>query len=378
MQSNDSPRNVETIVIGGGQAGLVTGYWLSQLGQECTILDANARIGDAWRNRWDSLRLFTVARNAGLPGFPFPAPANSFPSKDEVADYLEAYARRFGLGVRTGTRVEGLRREGSRFIVETTRGGFDAENVVVAMAPYQTPKTPELAAELKGSILQMHASEYRNPSQLREGPTLVVGVGNSGAEIALEVSRTHPVWLAGAPSGVIPWPIESWFGRVVGSRLFRLMFHHVLRLDTAAGRKAHAKTGKKAPPLVRVKLKTLAAAGVERTARIVEGKRGLPVTADGRMLDAANVIWCTGYQRNYGWIDLPIFGADGEPEHDRGVVAREPGLYFVGLHWQYAASSATLIGVGRDAEHVARRIAARPVAAPDRVGEQEGAQWAAR
>ena len=195
---------IETVIIGGGQAGLATGYHLAKRDLPFVILDANERIGDSWRKRWDSLRLFTPARYSGLPGMPFPAPRASYPTKDGVADYLEVYAARFELPVRTGIRVDGLSREGPRYVLAAGEQRFEAANVVVASGAYQAQRVPAFAARLNPSILQLESTEYQDPSQLREGGVLVVGAGNSGAEIAHEVSRTHPTWLSGRDIRHIP------------------------------------------------------------------------------------------------------------------------------------------------------------------------------
>ena len=197
------------MIIGGGQAGLSTGYHLATRGLPFVILDANERIGDAWRKRWDSLRLFTPARYDGLPGWPFPAPDWSFPTKDEVAGYLEAYAARFDLPVRTGVHVDGLSRNADRYVVAAGDRRFEADQVVVASGAYQRPRVPAFAAELDPDIVQVHSSEYRDPSQLQEGGVLVVGASNSGAEIALEVSRGHRTWLSGRHPGQEPSAPEA-------------------------------------------------------------------------------------------------------------------------------------------------------------------------
>ncbi|HEV3472445.1 MAG TPA: NAD(P)/FAD-dependent oxidoreductase, partial [Actinomycetota bacterium] len=183
----------ETLVIGGGQAGLAMGYQLSRRGLSYKIVDANPRIGDAWRNRWDSLRLFTPNRLNGLPGMPFPGYHFGFPGKNEFADYLEAYARRFDLQVETGVKIDRLTREGDRFVA--TGGGrrFEADNVVVAMSSWQRPRVPDFASKLDPRILQLNVAEYKNPTQIQEGDVLVVGAGNSGAEVAMELARTHKV-----------------------------------------------------------------------------------------------------------------------------------------------------------------------------------------
>jgi putative flavoprotein involved in K+ transport len=355
--------HIETLVLGGGQAGLSVGYYLAQRELPFVILDANERIGDSWRKRWDSLRLFTPARYNALSGMPFPGPAHSFSTKDEVADYLEGYAARFELPVRTGVRVERLSRNGSRFLIKAGTRLFEAENVVVAMASHQVPRVPPFAHELDPGVVQLHSAEYRNPSQLQEGPVLVVGVGNSGAEIAVEVVKEHPTWLAGKEAGHVPFRIERAPARYVFLPLmFRFIGHRVLTVRTPIGRKMRPKLLSHGAPLVRVKPKDLAAAGIERVPRVVGVRDGLPLLEDGRVLEAANVIWCTGFRPDFSWIDLPVFGNDEEPKepiHRRGIVAAQPGLYFVGLFFLYAMSSGFLPGVGRDAEYIVKDIASR-------------------
>ena len=356
-EMSGAPERIETIVIGGGQSGLAVGYYLTRQGRPFVILDANDRIGDTWRKRWDSLRVFTPARLDGLPGMPFPAPASSFPTKDDVADYLVAYAARFDLPVRTGVRVDGLSRVGDRFVVTSGDGRFEADNVVVAPGAYHNPRVPVFAPELDPAIVQMHSSEYRTPSQLREGGVLVVGAGNSGAEIALEASRGHRTWLSGRDTGTnrsapvvgrTGWPPRD----VVRAK-------HVLTVRTPVGRKVQRMFRSRGIPLARVRRKDLTAAGVQlvpRTAGVLDGS---PALEDGRVLDVANVIWCTGFAPDPDVDHLPIFNEDGDPVHNRGVVESEPGLYFVGLYFLYALSSVLIGGAERDAEHVARHIASR-------------------
>lgn len=349
----------ETVVIGGGQAGLAVGYHLARRGLPFTILDAHARVGDSWRQRWDSLRLFSPARFDALDGLPFPAGRHSFPTKDEMGDYLEAYARHFDLPVQNGVRVDGLSREGDTFLIQAGDRRIHAGHVVVAMANYQQPKVPAFAADLAPSIRQIHSSEYRNPGQLREGGVLIVGAGNSGAEIAKEVAGGHQTWISGRRTGEIPFDTSGFLGRHALIRpVFRLLFHRILTVDTLPGRKARPAFLTRGGPLIRVKARHLRAAGVEWLPRTARLRDGLPVTEDGRVLDVANVIWCTGYDPGFSWIDLPVLG-EHEPRHRRGVVPDEPGLYFVGLHYLYGASSSMVHGVGRDAEHVVKAIAAR-------------------
>jgi putative flavoprotein involved in K+ transport len=364
MTSAIGPERVETVVIGAGQAGLATGYHLATRGRRFVILDANQRIGDAWRTRWDSLRLFTPARYDGLPGWPFPAPAWSFPTKDEVADYLEADAARFDLPVRTGVRVDGLSREGDRDVVVAGKNRYEADQVVVAADAYQRPRIPVFAPELDPGIVQLHSSEYRDPSQLREGGVLVVGAANSGAEIALEVSREHRTWLSGRHPGQEPFrPGSRWFRLFVPVVWF--MASHVLTVKTPIGRavrrRFQVEGGRHARglPLARIRPKDFAAAGIERVPRTAGAQGGLPLLEDGRVLDVANVIWCTGFVPDFAWVELPVFAEDGGPVHDRGIVGSEPGLYFVGQVFLYALASSLVGGVGRDAAHIAKQIASR-------------------
>jgi putative flavoprotein involved in K+ transport len=350
--------HVETIVVGAGQAGLSVGYHLSQLGRPFMILEANERVGDPWRRRWDSLRLFTPARFDGLDGLPFPAPPHYFPTKDEMAAYLEGYVDHFHLPVHTGTRVERLSRSGDVFMAETNRGSYTADNVVVAMSNFQRPKVPAFAGELDPSIVQIHSYEYRGPEQLRDGPLLIVGAGNSGAEIAMESIRSRPTFVAGRDTGHVPFRIEGLAARILLRPLFRIVFHRLLSVTTPLGRKVRPKVIKVGGPLVRVKPHDLTNAGVERVPRVAGVREGLPLLADGRTLNVANVIWCTGFTPGFSWIDLPLEGED-EPLHERGVVSSVPGLYFVGLHFLSAMSSVMIHGVGRDANYAAQRVAAR-------------------
>jgi putative flavoprotein involved in K+ transport len=359
MSATSRNERIETVVIGAGQSGLSVGYHLARLGLPFVILDAGNRVGDSWRERWDSLRLFTPARFDGLEGMPFPASATSFPGKDAMADYLEAYATRFALPVRRGIRVDGLTRNGEGFVVSAGPRRFEAENVVVAMSHFQQPKVPSFAPELAPEIVQLHSLQYRGPSQLRDGPVLVVGAGNSGADIAMEVSRTHRTWLSGRHPGHVPFDIESFLGRHLFIRMvLRGLFHRMLTVRTPMGRRMRPKVLTQGGPLIRVKPKDLDAAGVQRVGRTAGVRDGRPVLEDGRHLDVANVIWCTGFTPGFSWIRLPGFDHH-EPRHERGRVPEAPGLYFVGLMFLYALSSGMIHGVGRDAKRIARDIAAR-------------------
>lgn len=354
-------QHYDVVVIGGGQAGLSVGYHLRQQGVRFAILDAEKRIGDVWRRRWDSLRLFTPARFDSLDGWPFPAHADHFPTRDEMADYLEAYARRFELPVSSGERVESLSRSDGRYTIVTGHRRYTADQVVVAMSSYQKPRVPDVATQLRPGIVQVHAGHYKSPQQLSEGDVLLVGAGNSGAEIAMElVQRGHRVWLSGRDTGEAPVRLSSFLGRWLMARLLlRFFFHRVLTVDTPMGRKARPAMMSRGTPLIRTRRADLANAGVSRVARVTGARDGWPLLADGRVLPVSNVVWCTGFEPAFSWIDLPIFDARGEPRHDAGLVPDAPGLFFVGLHFLYSMSSSMIHGVGRDAARIAAQVAKR-------------------
>jgi putative flavoprotein involved in K+ transport len=356
MQSSEA---IDTIVIGGGQAGLSVGYHLSRRGVPFLILEANDRVGDSWRQRWDSLRLFTPARFDGLAGMPFPGDRHRFPTKDEMGDYLEAYARHFRLPVKTGVRVDRLSKSADGLLVSAGDQQFIARHVVVAMANYQQPRVPAFARELDPGIVQLHSSAYRNPAQLRPGGVLVVGAGNSGAELAAEFARNgHRTWLSGKESGEVPFRFDSAAAQLILLKiLFRVVFHRILSTSSPVGRRVRPRMLVGAAPLIRVKGKDLSARGVVRVPRTAGTRNGRPLLDDGELLDVTNVVWCTGYEPGFSWIDLPVFDSDGQPLHRRGVSLAEPGLSFVGLHFLHAMSSAMIHGVGRDAEYIAERIA---------------------
>jgi putative flavoprotein involved in K+ transport len=353
--NNNVTGMLDTFIIGGGQAGLGLGYRLKEQQRNFLILDANPRTGDAWRQRWDSLRVFTPAKYDGLPGEAFPADPLSFPTKDEVAGYLEGYAARNSLPVLHGTRVERLWREGDHFVATSNGQRWEARNAVVATGVSQAPKVPAFAAELAPSMVQLHSSAYRNPGQLQAGPVLVVGLGNSGAEIGLEVSRTHPTIVAGKPGGEIPVK----HGRTAARfflPLVRFLGLHVLTLGSPIGRKVAPAFKAHAAPLIRTKTKDLAAAGVQLLPRVTGVQDGKPVLADGTLLDVANVIWCTGFRDDFSWIDPDLLDSGALPRQHRGVALDTPGLFFLGQEFLYAAASATLPGADRDARYLAGKI----------------------
>ena len=351
-----SPTRVErfdTLVIGGGQAGLAVGHHLAARDIDFLILSDEARIGDNWRKRWDSLRLFTPARYSGLPGMPFPAPPDHLADKDEVGDYLERYAERFDLPVRLDSRVRSLTHDGERFLVriEGSDTLLEAENVVVATGAARTPRIPTFAARLAPSVYQLHSSEYRNPFDIPEGPVLVVGAGNSGAQIALELARYRKVWLAGRDTGHLP-------RRLLGRDLFDWFWPIMGRAtaDTMLGKRMRAGSGGDA--LIGIPERVLRRAGVTRVGRVEEVRGGMPLCG-ATALQPSVVIWCTGFTPDHSWMTLPVFDEEGRPRHHRGVASDLPGLFFVGLRFQHRMRSSLIGGVGEDAAFVAEQVVRR-------------------
>lgn len=353
------PERREVVVVGAGQAGLSVGYHLKRRGIDHVILEAAPRVGDVWRNRWDSLRLFTPAKFDSLDGYRFPAHKDTFPTKDEMADYLEAYAAKFDLPVRVNQPVRRLHRANGRFRLETEDRVYEADRVVVAAASYQKPRLPAFANDLDQQFFQMHSHEYRNPAQLPNGPVLLVGAGNSGAEIAMDLARTHQVYLAGRDVGHIPFNPAGFMGRKLLVRLvIRGMFHHVLTMRTPMGRKFRSKMHGHGMPLIRTRPGQLERAGVRRIGKITAVRDGKAVSDDGKAVLFKSVIWCTGFHPGFDWIDLPVLEDHGDPRQRFGKATDMDGLYFAGLHFQYAVSSTMVAGVGRDARRVAGWIAA--------------------
>jgi putative flavoprotein involved in K+ transport len=350
--------SVETLIIGGGQAGLAAAYHLRQRGLDALVLDEGECVGDSWRRRWPSLRLYSPARYDGLPGMRFPAPRHSFPTGREMADYLEAYAERFELPVRTGVRVDSLAADGDRYVAVANGRRYEAANVIVATGGFRDPTVPGFARELDASIRQLHSNDYRSPEQLREGPVLVVGAAHSGGDIAYELAVAgHETFLSGRDTGQIPFRLEGQMMKVVFPVL-RFVWTRVLTVRTPMGRKARAKMRAHGGPLLRVKNGDLAAVGVERVPRVARAHDSLPALEDGRALEVANVVWCTGFRNDYGWIRFPLpMGEDGYPEQTRGAVDGLPGLYFVGLKFQHSFGSTLILGAVQDAEQVVKQIA---------------------
>lgn len=361
MARTGTTEHVDTVIIGGGQAGLATGYHLARRGRPFVILEAHQRVGDIWRHRFDSLRLYSPTKYDGLPGMAIAKQPWSWPTKDEMAGYLESYADRFQLPVRTGVHVRELSKTRDGYAVACGDVGFEAANVVVATGGWQAPWTPAFAAELEPTVRQLHSHDYRNPSQLQAGTVLVVGTSHSGADIALEVAASHATVACGPVRGEVPFDIEGAMARIAVPILW-FAANHLLTQRTPIGRSMRPHVRREGGPLLRVKRADLAEAGVEHVeAKVVGVRDGKPELDGGRVVDAQNVIWCTGFRKDTEWITFPVAGDDGWPEQDRGRSLTHPGLYFVGLPFQFAFASMLVGGVGRDAAQVARLIDRTPV-----------------
>lgn len=357
----------DTIVIGAGQAGLSAGHHLATRGKPFLILDAADRVGSSWEARWDSLTLFTPTIRDSLPGLPFRS-EHRFPPKDELVDYFERYVEHFDLPVRLRTAVDGIFREGEGFRVTSGSESFLAAHVILALGQHRRPRTPDFAADLSADIVQLHSADYRNPSQLQPGSVLVVGAGNSGAEITVDIGATHPVLLAGRNVGYLPIEMRGWQGRLLFPAIW-WVWEHVLTERKRPGRKVQADMLMgHGEFLIRQKEKDLVEAGAVRVPRVTGVVDGLPQTEDGEVHDVANVIWCTGFTPDFAWIDIPGLDSSGRLATDRGCVVGQPGLYVLGQEFQYMFNSHTVGGVGKDAAYVVRHLDAGGSSAPGRGG----------
>ena len=365
-----SAKHLEVAVVGGGQAGLAMGYYLREQGLRFAIFERGDSIAPAWRERWDSLTLFTPRRYSALPGLPFPGDPDGYPTRDEVIAYLERYAETFELPIKLNSEARRLSHEGGRFVLEVGGRTVTADQVVVATGPFQTPFVPKLAQDLDPGVWHVHSTGYRKPGDVPEGAVLVVGGGNTGFQIAKELSATHKVQLSvGSKQKPLPQRIAGrdlfWWlttthllSKTVESRLGNKLQHR----DTLIGsspRELNRRYG------VELKPRAIHVAG--HTVRF----------EDGSELEVDAVIWATGYRPDLSWIDLPILDSNGRLRHRRGVTD-VPGLYFLGLTWQWTRGSALIGWVKDDAAFLTQRLAASNEAKTRAVPEATGAAAGAR
>lgn len=330
---------------------MATGYYLKKMLTDFIILDESKQIGDSWRNRWDTLHLFTPSQHDALPGMRFPLQRNRFPGKDQVAGYLSEYANKFDLPVQLSVKVKKIQLEDGHYLLETSVGIFHAEKVIIASGTHPVPKIPEFASEISHGILQLHSSQYKNPESLPEGDVLVVGAGTSGVEIALEVSKKRKTYISGNPTFHIPDIVFKYAGG-----LYWRFVKNILTIKTPVGRKVKKKVLNGGSPLIGISVEDLERSGVIRLPRMKGVTGGLPVMEDGSVADVRTVIWCTGFRPDYSWIDIDIRDETGWPVTDLGISVKQNGLYFVGMPFQYGLSSGLIGGVGRDAAHVVKKL----------------------
>jgi len=340
-----------TVIIGAGQAGLAAAYYLKRRNNNFLLLDEGERIGDSWRRRWDSLKLFTPSQHDGLPGFPFPARRGTLPTREEMADYLSEYADKFSLPVQLGTKVLELHKTSDGYEITTSKGNIYSDYVIVCTGTNPNAYIPAFASELDKKIVQIHSSDYKNPEQLPAPDTLVVGAGTSGVEIAIELSKSRPTMIAGRATPHIPdvafryaGPVYWWF------------IHHILTVRTPIGRKARLKIIGGGAPLISVSMEDVKEAQVEHLPRLKGAEQGMPLLEDGRILTVSSIVWATGYRPDFSWIKLDVTDNNGWPQTNRGVSEKYMGLYFVGMVFQYGLTSGLVGGVSRDAAFVVNHL----------------------
>jgi putative flavoprotein involved in K+ transport len=341
----------EVVVVGAGQAGLAIGHFLGRQERRFVILERNGDIAPAWRERWDSLTLFTSRRYCALPGVAFPGDPDGYATRDEVIEYLERYAAAFELPIVLNSDVKELDRDDDgRFRVELGERTITADQVVVATGPFQNPNVPKLAERLAGDVFQTHAIGYRRADDVPAGSVLVVGGGNTGFQIAKELSATHSVVLSVGsrqkplPQRLLGRDVFWWLtkGRILDKNIETRLGRKLSSRDTLIG---------SSPRKLEKRY------GVEVKPRLVDTDSDMVRFEDGSTLKVDSVIWATGYRPDYSWIKLPVLNEDGRPRHRRGVTEAH-GLYFLGLTWQFTRGSALIGWVKHDAEFIAERIAA--------------------
>lgn len=358
---NGATTDVDVLVVGAGQAGLGTAYWLARrTSLSVLVVDAAERIGQSWRQRWDSLVLFTPRRFSSLPGMRMPRGGRPYAGKDEMADYLAAYAERHRLPVRLRTHVQSLRREGTGFLAVTSTGDVRAQQVVVASGPYTSPFVPAASADLDPDVPQLHSSQYREPSDLPAGHVLVVGAGNSAAQLAVELSRTRRVTVA-APGGM-------WFlpARVLGVSLYWWIYLAGV-LNGASTTSTSRYVRARGDGIIGRDLQRLVAAGTVtmHQERVVAASGRRVRLADGTEVAADAVLWCTGFRPDLRWLQVPgALDEQGRPVQDGGR-SPVPGLHWVGLPWMTRLNSGIIDGVDKDARAIVERATSGPALVSD-------------
>ncbi len=344
--------NFDTIIIGSGQAGLSAAYYLKKADQNFVVLTKDNRVGDNWRKRWDSLKLFTPAFYNNLPGMSFLSEDPDYlPDKNETGDFLETYSKEFKLPIKFNNEVIEIVRDGNLFSIKTKTEIYHTKNVIVAAGAFQTPFIPEFSKDISESVFQIHSSFYKNPNQLKEGNVLVVGAGSSGLQISTEIKNESEikriVWLSGPDTGTFP-------RKLFGIDIYHFLAPTIFKIPTKTflGKIVKAVSYRHGDLALRPTYKKMIKSGVKRIGRTIGVKNGFPITEKSIPLEIENIIWCTGFKNNFNWIKLNIFNENGFPIHTRGIINKEPGIYFLGLHFQHTISSSLLGGVKKDAEFI--------------------------
>lgn len=355
---------LDLAIIGAGAAGLHAARAAADRGIGFEIFDDHERVGDEWRERYRSLRLFTPRRWADLPGMHIDIGYFEYPTAAQLADYLERYASANGFSVRTSTRIVRLTQHpAGHFVLELSDGGeATARQVIVATGAHRIPVVPALAEGLDSRIRQIHSLDYRGPDDLAPGPVLVVGAGNSGTDIALEaVASGHATTISGRVPGQIPGRVDTPIGNLIAGMAIRRLCGTTM--DTEKGRRFREEHAGHGVNLVRNHIGDLTRAGIRHVGRIESVRDSAPALEGGERIEASTIVWCTGSRPQHDWIDIPAaFAPDGAPAHVRGVATEVPGLGFLGLPFQYSVASPTLMGMGRDARHLIDHMAGALVA----------------
>jgi putative flavoprotein involved in K+ transport len=341
----------DIVIIGGGQSGLALGYFLKKMNKQFIILDENNRVGDSWRRRWDSLKLFTPSQHDGLPGMPFPGSKGSFPGKDEMADYLERYVNEYSLPVRLNLKVNHLFTQNNHYEIDNSGNKLIARKVVIATGTNPFPNIPALSSDISREIFQVHSSGYTNPDLLPPGDVLVVGAATSGIEIALEISKTHRTFISGNPPFHIPDKAIRY-----GGELYWWFISNILTIRTPIGKKVRKKIIHGGSPLIRVSSNDLRVAGITSLPRVAGVEGGYPKLEDRTILKVKSIIWATGYRPDFSWIGMNVTDETGWPISERGISSVKKGLYFMGMPFQFGLTSGLVGGVGRDAAYIAWHI----------------------
>ncbi|MET3697896.1 putative flavoprotein involved in K+ transport [Bacillus oleivorans] len=335
---------IDVVVVGAGQAGIAMGYYLKQTGLSFVLLDANKKIGESWRQRYDSLVLFTPRAYSSLPGLPMTGDQEGFPAKDEVASYLEEYVDHFDLPVMLNTKVNTVSKSDFGFEIRTNKGVIEAKQVVIASGAFQKPYIPIGLNESKHDMFQMHSSSYRAPSQIPDGPVLVVGGGNSGAQIAAELAEERQVFIA------VSQRFKFLPLRLLGKSIF-FWLEWIGLLYAGVDTKKGKWFRKQSDPIFGKELQSLITKKkIVVKPRVEKVQANEAVFSDKSKLTIRNIIWATGFTPSYDWIDIAgAVSSEGKPIHERGV-SPVRGLYFIGLPWQYQRGSSLICGVARDAK----------------------------